>query len=349
MKYSSKVYKTHKSHRFRYFLLVFLLVVILSALVAVVSYYRDLRPVSHSQQTQSVVIRQGASLDEIAAQLQKAGLIHSQWAFKVYVTVQHARNALQAGTYSLSPSESLQQIVNQLSHGSVSVSTVTILPGQRLDQVRTSLINDGFKPAEVDIALNPATYPDNPTLNDKPPSASLEGFLYPDTFQKAANTTASMIISQSLAEMSHHLTPDIRSAFAKQGLTTYQGIILASIVEQEVATQSDRDQAAQVFLKRLAQGHVLGSDVTARYGAIMAGLSPSITYDSAYNTLIHVGLPPTPISNVNDSSLRAVAFPAATDWLYFVTGDNGVTYFSKTFAEQQANTAKYCHALCASE
>jgi UPF0755 protein len=90
----------------------------------------------------------------------------------------------------------------------------------------------------------------------------------------------------------------------------------------------------------------LGSDVTARYGAINAGLLPSLTYDSPYNTLIHSGLPPTPISTVNSEALQAAEHPAATNWLYFVAGDNGTTYFATTFAAQQALTQKYCHKLC---
>jgi UPF0755 protein len=91
---------------------------------------------------------------------------------------------------------------------------------------------------------------------------------------------------------------------------------------------------------------MLGSDVTARYGAILAGQAPSLTYDSAYNTLLHTGLPPTPISSVNATSLAAATHPANTNWLYFVSGDNGNTYFSTTLQQQQADKQTYCHKLC---
>src|SRR5262249_42553942 len=155
-----------------------------------------------------------------------------------------------------------------------------------------------------------------------PSGANLEGFLFPDTFQKDANTNPQVIVQESLTEMGQHLTPSIRASFAREGLTVYQGVTLASIVEQEVSNDSDRAQAAQVFLSRLKSGMPLGSDVTAFYGALLAGVKPSTTYDSRYNTLLHKGLPPGPISNVSDSSLQAVAHPAKTSWLYFVTGDN---------------------------
>jgi UPF0755 protein len=146
--------------------------------------------------------------------------------------------------------------------------------------------------------------------------------------------------------MQQQLTPKLKSAFAAEGLTVYQGITLASIVEQEVANQSDRDQVAQVFLTRLRIGMMLESNVTADYGATLAGAKPSSTFPSVYNTYLHPGLPPTPISNVDISSLDAVAYPANTDWLYFVAGDNGTTYFSTTYAQQEANVAQYCKQLC---
>jgi UPF0755 protein len=183
-------------------------------------------------------------------------------------------------------------------------------------------------------------------LADKPANASLEGLLYPDSFQKDANTNPSQIISESLVEMGQHLTPSLQAAFAAEGLTTYQGITLASIVEQEVSKPSDQAQAAQVFLSRLKLNMPLGSDVTALYGAIVAGQTPSLTYNSPYNTLLHTGLPPTPISNVNAQALNAVAHPANTNWLYFVTGDNGTTYFEQTAQQHQADTNAYCHVLC---
>ena len=91
---------------------------------------------------------------------------------------------------------------------------------------------------------------------------------------------------------------------------------------------------------------MLGSDVTAYYGAILAGKSPTTTYDSPYNTLLHKDLPPTPISSISESSLNAAGHPAATDWLYFVSGDDGNTYFSTNLQDHEAYTAKYCHKLC---
>ncbi len=138
-------------------------------------------------------------------------------------------------------------------------------------------------------------------------------------------------------------------------MSTHRAITLASILEREVVTQDDRKQAAQVFLKRLGSDIKLQSDATASYGAVLDGVADKLNYnqtllyDSKYNTYENAGLPPGPISNVSESSLEAVAAPASTDWLFFVSGDDGTTYFSKTGQEHQALTERYCKKLCGNE
>lgn len=321
------------------------LAVVVSGLLWVV-YDRNLRPVSSSQQTVAITVDQGDSVKTIAQKLEAARIIRNAMVFEYYARIHRASQYLQAGTYNLAPNQSVPTIISQLTHGKVATSLVTILPGQRLDQIRQSLIEQGFSAETVDAALQPGQYEANSVFAGKPAGNSLEGYLYPDSFQHSADTNPKTIVEQSITEMQKHLTPDITSAFAKQGLTTYQGIIIASIVEKEVTKQSDRSQAAQVFLKRLQLGMPLGSDVTAFYGSELAGRGKDVTYDTPYNTRIHTGLPPTPISNISDSSLQAVAHPSATDWLFFVAGDDGTTYFSKTQAEHEALTAQYCHKLC---
>ncbi len=323
------------------------LVVIGGTIVVRHVYYQNLRPAGSQNVKQYVTITSGSTVNEIATQLANLGLIRSSQAFEWYISSHNYRDKLQAGTYSIAKNETVQQIVDKLVHGKVATDLVTILPSKRIDEVRQAFITAGFSPVAVDAALKADNYrADHPALSDNPPGSDLEGFLYPDSFQKTATTEPGVIIGQSLDEMQKHLTPEIRNGFAAQGLSVYQGVTLASIVEQEVSKQSDRNQVAQVFLLRLHSDMPLGSDVTARYGAIRAGVTPSLSYDSAYNTLLHKGLPPGPISNVSDSSLRAVAFPASTDWLYFVAGDDGTTYFSHTLAEHQALADKYCHVKC---
>lgn len=349
MRYSAKTPSRKRWPRRLTLILAIGLALIVGATITVRQvYYHQLAPVSSNEITKFITVEQGASVDAIAIQLEKAGLIRSAWAFKLYVSSKQVRTDLQAGTYSLSPSQNVEQIVAQLTHGKIATDKITILPGQRIDQVKQTFINAGFSENDVNTALDPSQYSGNSALVDKPATASLEGYLYPDTFEKDANTTPKDIVEQSLTLMEKQLTPDLRSAYAKEGLSTYQGIILASMVEQEASKTVDRQQVAQVFLSRLKQNMTLGSDVTAFYGAYLAGQAKSTKYDSVYNTLIYKGLPPTPISNVSAASLQAVAHPSSTDWLYFVAGDDGTIYFSKTFEEHQHLIDQYCHTLCGS-
>ncbi len=310
------------------------------------AYNKNLGPLSTNPEVRLITVEQGASVDEIAGKLQQERVIRSSWAFRLYVSSKEVGKDLKAGSYELAATQSVPEIVSQLTRGKVATNLVTLLPGRRLDQLRTTLVQDGFSETEVDRALDPRGYLNNPALVDKPANVSLEGYLYPDSYQKTAATDPQTIVASALDQMNTYLTPDLRSAFARQGLSTYEAIILASIVEKEVPKQQDREQVAQVFLKRLRIGMKLQSDATASYGAVLAGQKPSSAYDSAYNTYSHAGLTPTPISNVTISSLKAVANPASTDWLYFVSGDDGATHFSKTAAEHEANISQYCTKLC---
>lgn len=314
-------------------------------------YENNLKPVSGTNTTILVTIPSGSSLPKIASILKNAGAIKGVWAFEWYVrNDNYARTSLEAGTYIFHPNQDVQQIVYQLTEGRASGNLVVILPSQRIDQVETALISDGFTKSDVIKALNVSQYIGQyPMLANLPQGATLEGFLYPDSFAKDTNTTASTIINDSLSEMQSKLNLDIINGINKQGLTIYQGVTLASIVEQEVSNSTDRAVVAQVFYSRLHLGMDLGSDVTAFYGAIVAGQPPSVNYDSIYNTRLHPGLPFGPISNVSESSLEAIAHPATTNYLYFVTGDNGITYYSTTLSQHNQQVQLYCQKLCNTE
>ncbi|HYH36321.1 MAG TPA: endolytic transglycosylase MltG [Candidatus Saccharimonadales bacterium] len=328
-------------------LVVLIIVSIAGVITARHKYDQYMQPVSSNPATQIFTVEPNSSVKQIAKDLEEARLIRSAWAFQLYVQRKDQADQLQAGTYALSPSADTPAIVKTLTVGRVATKLVTILPGRRIDQVRADLINDGFAPAAVDRALDPTQYGDLPALAFKPANVTtLEGLLWPDSYQKQPDTDPSVIIRESLKAMGQRLTPDVQAGFAAQGLTPYQGLILASVILQEVGRSTDQGQVAQVFLTRLKTGMKLESDPTARYGAIQAGKAASLSYDSPYNTYLHAGLPPTPISTVNASSLAAAWHPAATNWLFFVAGDDGSTYFSKTHEEHQALTKKYCHKLC---
>ena len=241
---------------------------------------------------------------------------------------------------------STPKIVDKMVNGDVSKDLLTIPPGKTIEQIRQVFKQAGYNDAELDIAFSPVTYAGHPALASLPAGATLEGYLYPDSFQKTATTPPTTIVRASLDEMQRHLTPDIINGFSAQGLNTYQGITLASIVYAESGDASSEPTVAQVFLLRLKQGIALGSDVTAFYASNKAGAGKTLGVDSPYNTRIYPGLPPGPIGNFTDIALKAVAHPSNTDYLFFVAGDNGTIHFTHTQAEHEQAIKEYCTKEC---
>jgi len=342
---------SRRRHRFplksRIFLIGLIVVVIFITFLTAQIYNQDLGAVyPYDHQVVKVNIPSGYSDDQIAALLVNDHLIKQAWVFKVYV---HSLKdeILQAGTYQLSPSFNLPKIVKILVDGNVQTKLLTILPGKTISQIEATFVKSGFSPSAVKTAFNPNLYTSIPIINDKPSNVdTLEGLLWPDSFEINDNSTPETIISESLNEMSQRITPQLQAIFASEKLSIYQAITLASIINQEVSSPRAQPQVAQVFLKRLSLNMPLGSDVTALYGSELAGQGNNLNYNSTYNTLLHPGLPPTPIATISSQALNSLAHPANTDWLYFVTGDNGHTYFSTTLSGQNQNINTYCHQRC---
>ncbi len=310
-------------------------------------YVHNLRPVSSLTTSKYFTVTPGASLHQIAIKLKSAGLVRNARVFETYVRSNELHDKLQAGTYSLGPSMGVEQIVKKMVGGDVAKNLLTILPQKRLDEVKQAFAAAGYSAGQIDQAFDPASYRGHPVLASLPAGASLEGYLYPDSFEKQADTPAIDIVRESLDEMQKYLTQDVINGFGTHSLNVYQGITLASIVAQETDDPTYQPTAAQVFLSRLAGNMALGSDVTAFYASAIAGVKPpNLAIDSPYNTHLYPGLPPGPISNMTKDALNAVAHPATTDYLYFVAGDDGKMHFAHTQAEHEDNIRKYCVKKC---
>jgi len=298
---------------------------------------------------QTVTVYPGASDTAISNLLYGRGLMKSTMAYRLYLRLMGLQGKMQAGTYEIAPAMSVAEIARKFSKGEVLTSVLTILPGQRLSQIEERFLSAGFSEREVDDALNAQSYKDHPALVSKPSQANLEGYLHAESFQFTSATPLRTIVKSSLDLTAALFTEDIKRGLVEQGLTLYQALILASIIEQEVHDPEVKPKVAQVFLRRLAIGMELGSDVTAYYGASLLGVAEAVSVDTPYNTRMHSGWPPGPISNISASSLQAVARPATTDYLYFVAGDDGVTYFSRTLAEHEDMKEQHCKVLCQME
>lgn len=323
------------------------LVLLITSIVGVRAWYNhNLSPVSSSATTAYFTVSSGSSVHQIATDLSNSRLVRSQQAFETYVISNGFLNKLQAGTYSLSPSMSVKTIVHKMVSGDVAKNLLTILPGKRLDQIKQAFQKSGYSPIEVDAAFDAKNYANHPALAGLPQGASLEGYLYPDSFQKQSDTPATVIIRESLDEMQKRLTDGVKKGFAVHGLSIHQGITLASIIVREADKAADQQTVAQVLLTRLSRNMALQSDVTAFYASDIAGTPHDLAIDSPYNTYLHTGLPPGPISSVTKDALWAAGHPTNTDYLFYLAGDDGKVHFSHTQEEHQMAIEKYCKKAC---
>lgn len=323
-----------------------------AGIAALVWYNTQLRALGTDKQHLILItVEQGSTPSEIGQLLQEQEIIRSSFAFDIYTRLTDKRNVLQAGTYRLSPAEDTPAIVEHLVKGDVDEFSITFYPGATLKQHREVLIDAGYTATEVDEALS-ATY-DSPLFEGKPASADLEGYIYGQTYQFNAGASVADILDRAFDEFYATLIENnLISGVKSQGYTLYQGIILASIVQKEVASprsaepSADQKQVAQVFYSRLASGMTLGSDVTYQYAADKLGVARDVNLDSPYNTRRYPGFPPGPIASPGVSALWAVAEPAPGDYLFFLSGDDDVTYFARTDAEHEANIRDHCQKKC---
>ena len=324
-----------------------IVILLLIAGGSVVWYKLSLRAVNTSDTSRiRLTIVEGQSPSQIAQALEDKKLIRSQVAFDIYTRLTGTRSQLRAGTYSISPSESTETIINNLVSGKVDQFNITFLPGATVTEDKQVLVKAGYKQSDVDAAFSKQY--DHPLFATKPPTADLEGYIYGETYNFDSDTTVEQILTKTFDEYYSAVTDNsLVAGFQKQGLTLYQGITLASIIQREVSNATDQKQVAQIFLKRLQIGMPLGSDVTYHYAAQKLGVDPSPTLDSPYNTRIYKGLPPSPIAAPGLGALEAVANPASGDYLYFLSGDDGTTYYATTEEEHQANITNHCQIKCA--
>ena len=233
------------------------------------------------------------------------------------------------------------------------VFNFTIRPGETIFDIKKNLMAVGYSVEEIDTAF--AAEYDFEFLKERPEGASLEGYLYPETHEFYADATVSEVLKKFLEGMATVISENnLAERYLAHGLTLHQGVTLASVVQKESGTPADQATVAQVFYSRLAYGWRIGSDVTVSYALdvvdpdrlIYKDNAAALTIDSCYNTRLYAGLPCGPISNPGLSALVAVAEPTDTAYLYFLTGDDGLMYYSYTEAEHNQNIYLHCQTLC---
>ena len=295
-----------------------------------------------------VQIAPGTPADQVGEDLYQKGLIRSALAWKLWVRWQSWRSpqaGVQAGTYELSPTQSLPTIATRLWQGDVIQTRFTIPEGWSIRQMSRYLEQLGLFPA-ADFEQATRRIPRDEFAWLPANLTSLEGFLFPDTYQIPAGAiTPEEVIRAMLKRFSEIALPLYRQAPSAQ-LTLAQWVTLSSIVEKEAVVPQERTLIAGVFLNRLRLNMPLGADPTVEY-ALGIQQTPDrpltlaqVQTPSPYNTYLNAGLPPGAIASPGRASLEAVLTPARTDYLYFVARYDGTHIFSRTLAEHEIAQAR---------
>ncbi len=300
-----------------------------------------------------VTIESGMGTSAIADQLKAKGLIGSTLAFKVYL-YRHQDLTLKAGSYLVVPGTSTRLLIAQLSGGDTVSNEVNLLikEGLSLREANEAIKKQGFLTDDSFLRLGQTRIADLPDtlktfsfLKEVPSSATLEGYLFPDTYRLYKDFTAEDLAQKMLENFDRKVNADMRAAVGRSGRSLHETVIMASILEKEVRTEEDMKIVSGLFWDRLTIGQALQSCATLAY--ILGVNKAQYTYedtqiDSPYNTYQHAGLPPGPVSNPGLRSINAAINPTKTDYNYFLSRpDTGETVFSVTLDEHNAAKAKY--------
>lgn len=346
--------------RFLFLLLLALAIIVVGVSLYLVYYAQP--PIAAQEQPGgepveiSFEVRPGETTADIAAHLAEEGLIRVPLVFQLYARIVGLDSQLEAGRYTLRSDMSLDEILQTLQEapGEPEVA-FTLREGLRLEQVVASLDEQGIAPAaELERALT-LDY-GYAFLADRPAGATLEGYLFPDTYRMLQAYTATQTIDFLLQAFDAKFTPAMREQAAALDMTIFEVVTLASIVEREAVLDEERPTIASVYLNRLKRGMPLDADPTVQYAMGYNELQerwwPTIyfdelgvenltQYDHPYNTYHNPGLPPGPICSPGLASLKAVLEPADTNYLFFVAKGDGSHAFAETLEEHNANVARY--------
>lgn len=308
------------------------------------------QPAGSDDSPVTFVVQPGETAVDIAGRLKREGLVSDSELFRRYVQYHGLDAGIEAGEFVLRQTMTVPQIAQALQQGQRPELVVTVQEGLRIEQVAAIVAEQTGVSQDEFLALATTGWRDAgfafDFLVDLPPSTSLEGFLFPDTYRLPEGPTAADVLGRMLQTFDERVTPEMRAAAANRGLTAYDLVTLASIVEREAVIDEERPLIAGVYHNRLESGWFLGADPTVQYPLGARGdwwpqlTLESLEVDSPYNTYRNLGLPPGPICSAGLASLQAVAYPADTDYFFFLAdcekGD-GSHLFAVTEAEHLIN------------
>jgi UPF0755 protein len=314
-------------------------------------YWALHRPQSSSGRGITLRVRSGDTISSIAGRLEHEGIISSALLFRLDARIQRLGTSLKAGDYHLRRNMSLDQMVAALAVYHAENIAVTIPEGWRAEQIAAKLARYGVSARQFMQAVD---HPDRrvlalPVLRGKPAGASLEGYLFPNTYKIPKHFSGRQMVDYMVSTLNARITAAMLAQAARERWTVFQALTLASIVEREAKVPQERAHIAGVYANRLHAGMGLYADPTVQYAMgtsrnwwpVLNAPPGQLKPTSPYNTYVHPGLPPGPICNPGLASIRAALSPARTRDLYFVAKGNGTHAFAETLAQQEANIAKY--------
>jgi UPF0755 protein len=298
------------------------------------------RPAKKGGINQVITIREGMSLKEVASALKGNGIITNKDLFMLWTRLLGNSRKIKAGEYLLNSGMAPVRIIEILTRGIIITYPVTVPEGFSIEQIGGILAANGLadKKLFVSLAHEPGVIKKYGISGP-----SLEGFLYPDTYQFGKGLPPSLIIDVMVKRFWEIAGPYM-DRIKDLKMTVEEVVTLASIVEKEAGTAEEMPLIASVFLNRLRKGMRMESDPTVIYG--MNDFTGNLTRkdlleSTPYNTYVIRGLPPGPISNPGLASIKAVLYPAETDYLYFVSKNDGTHYFSASIEEHNRAVWKY--------
>ncbi len=316
-----------------------ILIIFGAALLLGFGYYL-MTPLKPGAPKKAFVVEEGATLRQVAARLQEQGIIKGKGLFVLWARVTGAGTRIKSGEYLLGPSMPPAKVLATLVRGRVRTHPVTIPEGFTAAQIARLLEAKGLADKEEFLKL--VKDPEFARAL-KVPSSSLEGYLYPDTYYFSVGLSPRAIIKEMVRrfwEVMGQLSEEIE----RSGMSLHEVVTLASIVEKETGRPEERPLIASVFLNRLKKGMRLESDPTVIYG--LKDFDGNLTRrhlatPTPYNTYQIKGLPPGPIANPGIDSIKAVLNPVETDFLYFVSRNDGTHHFSSTLREHNKAVYKF--------
>jgi UPF0755 protein len=337
---------------FRRFLALIALLFIGAALYVINETFQPLQSENEEAGAVPVRIPEGADAGSIGELLERKGVIEDARFFELNATLTLRRNKLRTGNYVLRPNMTNGAAIDALMQGPkvrvVKTFKVTVPEGQSIREAAQAIEESGVEGNYVKAADSPQARRRARRLGAPRGTRTLEGFLFPATYDLKAGATADTLVDKQLDAFRDNFGSLNLKAAKRRNLTAYDVLIIASLIERETPSDRERPLIASVIYNRLKLGEPLGIDATTRYfekkwsGKL---LQSELDADNAYNTRINSGLPPTPIGNPGLASMKAAAKPANTDYLFYVAKPGACHAFAETNEQHERNVAIYQAAV----